>query len=102
MCCPRWQQSIVLDSNWMWVHKKGGYVNCYTGNQWDKTICPDPKTCAEVRKKTSTVVRCIDGVCLLQRCRCVAASCTASSGSSLDPFYMHDSSIEHFYCQHNG
>ncbi|GLB38003.1 putative glycosyl hydrolase 7 (cellulase C) family protein [Lyophyllum shimeji] len=37
---------IVLDANWRWVHNVGGYTNCYTGNTWDTTLCPDTKTCA--------------------------------------------------------
>jgi cellulose 1,4-beta-cellobiosidase len=36
----------VLDSNWRWTHIVGGYQNCYTGNQWDQSLCPDPVTCA--------------------------------------------------------
>lgn len=24
-----------------------GYTNCYTGNEWDTSICSDPTTCAE-------------------------------------------------------
>ena len=39
--------SIVLDANWRWLHNVGGYTNCYTGNSWDTSICPDNKTCAE-------------------------------------------------------
>ncbi len=31
----------------MWTHKAGTYTNCYTGTSWDKTLCPDGKTCAE-------------------------------------------------------
>lgn len=23
------------------------YVNCYTGNEWDTSFCPDPETCAQ-------------------------------------------------------
>jgi len=38
--------SIVLDANWRWTHTTTGYTNCYTGNTWDKTLCPDPVTCA--------------------------------------------------------
>jgi|EP01047_Picozoa_sp_COSAG01_P070496 cellulose 1,4-beta-cellobiosidase len=45
-CTPR-QASVVVDANWMWVHKKGTYTNCYEGNQWDKGLCPDPATCAK-------------------------------------------------------
>ncbi len=25
----------------------GGYTNCYTGDEWDTSICPDPVTCAQ-------------------------------------------------------
>lgn len=46
--CTTATQSIVLDSNWRWVHTTSGYTNCYTGNEWDTTICPDPVTCAAV------------------------------------------------------
>ncbi|KAG8855408.1 Exoglucanase 1 [Tulasnella sp. 330] len=44
--CVSQSGSVVLDSNWRWVHETSGYTNCYTGNQWDATICPDPATCA--------------------------------------------------------
>ena len=45
--CQTVDSSVVVDANWMWVHKDGTYTNCYKGNQWDTTICPDPKTCAQ-------------------------------------------------------
>lgn len=45
--CTQVQKSIVLDSNWMWTHKTGTSTNCYTGDEWDKDICPDPQTCAQ-------------------------------------------------------
>jgi cellulose 1,4-beta-cellobiosidase len=38
---------VVLDANWRWVHATTGYTNCYTGNTWNATICPDGTTCAE-------------------------------------------------------
>merc|ERR1711871_460474 len=38
---------IVLDSNWRWTHKVGTTTNCYSGNEWDTSICPDPVTCAQ-------------------------------------------------------
>ena len=31
----------------MWTHKVGASQNCYTGDEWDKTLCPDPATCAK-------------------------------------------------------
>jgi len=37
---------IVLDANWRWTHHKDSYTNCYTGNTWDTSVCPDGKTCA--------------------------------------------------------
>lgn len=35
-----------MDSNWRWLHSTSGYTNCYTGNAWNETACPDPTTCA--------------------------------------------------------
>ncbi|KAH9920229.1 glycoside hydrolase [Epithele typhae] len=45
--CTTVQGSVVLDANWRWVHNVGGYTNCYTGNTWDATYCPDGATCAK-------------------------------------------------------
>jgi len=45
--CMSTPGSIVLDSNWRWTHATSGATNCYTGNTWDKTICPDPTTCSK-------------------------------------------------------
>lgn len=44
--CTTSTQSIVLDSNWRWLHDVSGYTNCYTGNTWNATLCPDGSTCA--------------------------------------------------------
>ncbi|KAJ5469202.1 hypothetical protein N7475_006954 [Penicillium sp. IBT 31633x] len=44
--CTTQNGKVVVDANWRWVHKTGGYTNCYTGNTWDKSICPDDVTCA--------------------------------------------------------
>ena len=33
-----------MDANWRWIHKTSGYENCYTGNQWDKSICEQDGT----------------------------------------------------------
>lgn len=38
---------IVIDSNWRWTHKTGTTTNCYTGNKWDATLCPDVETCTQ-------------------------------------------------------
>ncbi|KAI0715972.1 cellobiohydrolaseI [Cerioporus squamosus] len=44
--CTTAQRSVVLDSNWRWLHDVSGSTNCYTGNTWDASLCPDPTTCA--------------------------------------------------------
>ncbi|KAF8144808.1 Exoglucanase 1 [Mycena galopus ATCC 62051] len=46
--CTTQSSTVVLDSNWRWLHDGvSGDTNCYTGNTWDTTFCPDGKTCAE-------------------------------------------------------
>jgi cellulose 1,4-beta-cellobiosidase len=46
--CTTVSGKVVVDSNWRWVHDKtsGSTTNCYTGNTWDATLCPDDVTCA--------------------------------------------------------
>ncbi|KFY13943.1 hypothetical protein V492_02956 [Pseudogymnoascus sp. VKM F-4246] len=44
--CTKKDTKIVLDSNWRWLHSTEGATNCYTGNSWDETLCPDPETCS--------------------------------------------------------
>ncbi|KAI2624774.1 cellulose 1,4-beta-cellobiosidase [Xylaria nigripes] len=43
--CTDVQGSVVIDSNWRWVHDASG-TNCYTGNAWDSNICTDAESCA--------------------------------------------------------
>jgi len=45
--CSTQQGKVVLDANWRWLHSVGTTTNCYTGNTWDQTLCPDPQTCAK-------------------------------------------------------
>lgn len=45
--CTTQNTGIVIDAQWGWLHKKGDYHNCYTGDSWNKADCPDPKTCAQ-------------------------------------------------------
>ncbi|KAK7037534.1 Exoglucanase [Paramarasmius palmivorus] len=45
--CTSVSSSIVLDSNWRWLHVLDGTDNCYTGNEWDTSVCPDGATCAQ-------------------------------------------------------
>lgn len=44
--CKTSAQSIVIDANWRWLHTTSGYTNCYTGNEWNATVCPDGAKCA--------------------------------------------------------
>ena len=45
--CQTEQKSVVIDANWRWTHSVSGYQNCYTGNSWDRNLCPDGATCAK-------------------------------------------------------
>lgn len=44
--CTNTTGSVVIDANWRWTHSTDGSTNCYTGNTWDATLCPDDETCA--------------------------------------------------------
>jgi cellulose 1,4-beta-cellobiosidase len=46
-CTAQANGAVVLDANWRWLHTTSGYTNCYTGNSWNTTLCPDGKTCAQ-------------------------------------------------------
>lgn len=41
--CTEEDHSVTLDANWRWTHSVDGYTNCYTGNTWDDSLCPDGK-----------------------------------------------------------
>ncbi|KAG8946285.1 hypothetical protein FRC04_011915 [Tulasnella sp. 424] len=43
--CTTQAGKVVLDANWRWYHASTSYTNCFTGNTWDATLCPDPVTC---------------------------------------------------------
>ena len=45
--CKDEQKAVTIDSNWRWTHSTSGTTNCYTGNKWDETLCPDAATCAK-------------------------------------------------------
>ncbi|KAH6677722.1 family 7 putative glycoside hydrolase [Halenospora varia] len=46
--CTNQNGKVVIDANWRWVHDKtaNSYKNCYDGNTWNATLCPDNKKCA--------------------------------------------------------
>ena len=46
-CVTQSSGKVVLDGNWRWVHSTSGATNCYTGQAWDTTLCPDAVTCAK-------------------------------------------------------
>lgn len=45
--CQAQTKDVTLDANWRWLHGNGGYQNCYTGNSWDSSFCPDNQSCAK-------------------------------------------------------
>jgi len=45
--CQQQRGGIVLDSNWRWTHKINDYKNCYTGNLWDRSLCPNNQQCTQ-------------------------------------------------------
>lgn len=45
--CKDLNTAVVLDANRRWLHSTSGYTNCYTGNAWDASLCPDADTCAK-------------------------------------------------------
>ncbi|KAI9373342.1 glycoside hydrolase [Aspergillus egyptiacus] len=45
--CTTVQGEVVIDANWRWVHTVDGYTNCYTGNEWDSSICSSNEECAQ-------------------------------------------------------
>ncbi|KAF1949584.1 glycoside hydrolase [Byssothecium circinans] len=44
--CTTVSTSVTLDANWRWLHTTSGYDNCFDGNAWNATHCPDGVTCA--------------------------------------------------------
>ena len=44
--CKMLNTSVVLDSQYRWLHNVDGYTNCYR-NGFDKTYCPDAETCGK-------------------------------------------------------
>lgn len=43
--CTNVNGEIVIDANWRWLHPLGGYSNCFSGNEWNQTACPDNEAC---------------------------------------------------------
>jgi cellulose 1,4-beta-cellobiosidase len=45
--CTNVNGEIVIDANWRWLHSVGGYTNCFDGNEWNATACPDNAACTK-------------------------------------------------------
>ncbi|KAF1847872.1 glycoside hydrolase family 7 protein [Cucurbitaria berberidis CBS 394.84] len=45
--CTNVNGEIVIDANWRWLHVTSGYTNCFDGNEWNKTACPNNDACAK-------------------------------------------------------
>ncbi|KAK6855100.1 exoglucanase type C [Apiospora arundinis] len=45
--CSNKAGSVVIDANWRWTHSTSGSTNCYTGNKWDSSLCPDGASCTK-------------------------------------------------------
>jgi cellulose 1,4-beta-cellobiosidase len=44
--CTEVAGSVTVDANWRWTHSVSGSNNCYSGNTWDASLCPDGDACA--------------------------------------------------------
>jgi cellulose 1,4-beta-cellobiosidase len=44
--CSTIATKVTLDANWRWLHSTKSSDNCYNGNAWNSTFCPDNKSCA--------------------------------------------------------
>jgi cellulose 1,4-beta-cellobiosidase len=51
--CSTVSGAVTIDANWRWTHATANSTNCYTGNEWDASLCPDSATC--------TANCCLDG-----------------------------------------
>lgn len=45
-CSTNTDSGLVIDANWRYLHETSGYQNCYNGDSWDSSLCPDPDACA--------------------------------------------------------
>jgi hypothetical protein len=43
--CTNVNGAIVIDANCRWLHSVGGYTNCFDGNEWNTTACPNNAAC---------------------------------------------------------
>lgn len=46
-CVENGANALTLDANWRWTHSASGSQNCYTGNEWDSSLCPNGEACAK-------------------------------------------------------
>jgi cellulose 1,4-beta-cellobiosidase len=43
--CTTVNGQVTIDANWRWLHNSAG-TNCYTGNEFDTSLCKDATSCA--------------------------------------------------------
>ncbi|KIO30425.1 carbohydrate-binding module family 1 protein [Tulasnella calospora MUT 4182] len=43
--CVAQAGKVVLDANWRWLHSTTSSTNCYTGNTWNASLCPNNDAC---------------------------------------------------------
>jgi cellulose 1,4-beta-cellobiosidase len=44
--CSNEAKTLTIDGNWRWTHSESG-SNCYTGDEWDQSLCASPAECAK-------------------------------------------------------
>nr|CAM98445.1 cellulose 1,4-beta-cellobiosidase [Phialemonium thermophilum] len=44
--CTTVSGQVTIDANWRWLHQTNSSTNCYTGNEWDTSICSSDTDCA--------------------------------------------------------
>ncbi|KAI3317267.1 glycoside hydrolase family 7 protein [Xylariaceae sp. AK1471] len=44
--CSTVNGKVTIDANWRWTHSVSSTTNCYTGNEWDSSLCTGADACA--------------------------------------------------------
>ncbi|KZL85552.1 exoglucanase 1 protein [Colletotrichum incanum] len=43
--CETVNSKVVIDAGWRWTHRTNSFLNCYTGNNWDREYCSTNDVC---------------------------------------------------------
>ncbi|GAB1317444.1 hypothetical protein MFIFM68171_07654 [Madurella fahalii] len=46
--CQAVDGEVVMDANKRWIHKIDSYENCYSGNDWDDSVCDTGEDCTSM------------------------------------------------------